>query len=174
MLTVISCRLIINERLFLQNMWPAVYSAYFPQRMTDGNYDIQNNWTSGNVTNISHLLISRHRFDPQQRPLMVFAFRLIKWIELKNLSYFSWLRSFTASRPGTHIVSISGESVQLGTVESYGQTTGLRHFKWSTLCSYSALSKSMRLVYTVSQTVTFWNWLHRSILCILPLHEVEN
>lgn len=47
-------------------MWHTVYSACFPRRMTEGNYDVQNNWISGNVANISHLLISRHCCDPQR------------------------------------------------------------------------------------------------------------
>lgn len=89
---------------------------------------------------------------------MVFAFRLIKWTEMKNVTVFLWLRSFTASRPGTHIVSISGGSVHLGTVESYGRMAGLRQLKWSTLCSYSALSKSMRLVYICESDGDLLKW----------------
>ncbi len=93
------------------------------------------------MLNTSHLLISRHRFDPQQRLLMVFALSLIKWIELKSLTDFLWLRSFTAPRPGAHIVSISAGSDQLGTAESQRQMTGLQQFKWPTLYSYSSAVK---------------------------------
>lgn len=105
---------------------------------------------------------------------MGFALGLIKWIELKNLTDVLLSRSFIAAHPGTHIVSISGGSAQLGMVESQGQMTGLRQFKWSTHCSYRAPSKSMRLVHTVSQRVTFRNALHRSILCFFTNHGSEN
>lgn len=83
-----------SERWLLQNMWHTVYSAHFPNRGTDGSCNIQTNWISGNV---SHLLITGRCFDPQHRLLIVFVLRLIKGIELKNLTdFFLWHRSFTA------------------------------------------------------------------------------
>lgn len=168
-LTFIANRLIIHKRLtILKYIEPIFHGGWLMGTMTFRIIEYKE------MLNINHFLISRHCSDPQQRPLMVFAHGLIKWIELKNLTDVLRPRSFTASRPGTHIVSISGGSVQLGTAESWGQMTGLRRFKWSTLCSYRAPSKSMRLVCTVSQTVTFTNGLHRSMLCILAAHGVEN
>ena len=119
------------------------------------------------MLNISHFLIGRRRHDPQQRLLMGFVFGLIKWIGLKNLTDVLLPRSFIATRPGTHIVSISGGSAQLGAV------TGTDD-RFTTRCSYRAPSKSMRLVHTVSHTATFRNTLHRSILCFFTIHGWEN
>lgn len=108
------------------------------------------------------------------RQLMSFALRLIKKIELKTLTDFFvvvWLGSFIASHPEKHV---GDSSVLPGTVELQWQVTSLQELKWSSHFTYKALSKSMRLVHTVSQTVTFSNGIPGSILCIGALHELEN
>lgn len=92
------------------------------------------------------------------RQLMSFALRLIKKIELKTLTdflffFFVWLGSFIASHPEKHV---GDSSVLPGTVELQWQVTSLQELKWSSHFTYKALSKSMRLVHTVSQTVVKW------------------
>lgn len=141
-------------------------STYFQQSMTDGKQDIQGNWIAGNGEHysLSNRSLLQHR-------LLMFFESLIEWTELeKKQIYFLWWRGFTASCQGLHVVSISGGSTQFGKVKTLGQVADLRSFiDW--VCMYEPHRHSTQ--WGLNSDLFKWT-LNRSVLHILPLHEVEN